>query len=89
MSLARELEDLIGEYLGEHQTIGDLREWLYDHVQAVLDSSDPRLDELDGELWLLISEYDRRDRDEASIREHLGRLVPEAIPPHPAVSPRL
>jgi len=87
MTLATELEDLIRRYLLGTRTLEDVREWLLDHVQAVLDSSDPRLDELDGESWLLISEYDRRDRDEASIREALAQLVSVDAPLQPVVPP--
>ena len=87
MTLATELEELIRCYLLGTREMSDLRCWLYDHVQAVLDSTDPRLDELDGELWLLISEYDRRDRDEASIREALAELVPVDLPLQPVVPP--
>jgi hypothetical protein len=88
VTLAGELEGLIGAYLLGTRTLEDLRAWLLDHVQDVLDATDPRLDELDGELWLLISEYDRRDRDEASIRAELRRLVPQGGPRQPAGPPR-
>jgi hypothetical protein len=87
MTLATELESLIRCYLLGTREMEDLREWLYDHVQAVLDSDDPRLDELDGELWLLISEYDRRDRDEASIRIALRELVPPSETRRPSSMP--
>jgi hypothetical protein len=89
MTLATELEGLIGCYLLGTRNLEDLRSWLYDHVQAVLDSSDPRLDELEGELWLLISEYDRRDRDEASIHAALRLLLDKSVSTQSSASPRV
>src|SRR5262245_49137281 len=70
-ALRHELEGVIGAYLRDECGLADVRAWLLDHVQAVLDTSDPELAALDGELWRLISEYDRRDRDEESIRAAL------------------
>jgi len=87
MTLTTELEELIRCYLLGTRTMEDVREWLLDHVQAVLDSTDPRLEELDGESWLLISEYDRGDRSEASIREALAQFVPTDSPLQPVVTP--
>ncbi len=75
MTLAHELESLTGEYLAGRQSLEDVRAWLIDHAQDVVDQEDPRLDELDGQLWLLISEHDRRDRDEASIRAELRQML--------------
>lgn len=74
-TLAHDLEALIEAYVREERSLADLREWLLDHVQDVLDSPDPRLAELDGVLWRLISEYDRRDRDEASVRTELTSFL--------------
>src|SRR5438132_405942 len=82
MILTGELEDLIRGYLCQRRTLDDLREWLLDHVQDVLDSTDPRLNELDGELWLLIAEYDRRDRDGSA-----GRALREVLAEHLAGDP--
>ena len=45
-TLAHELDGLIGAYLRDARTLEDLREWLVDHVQDVLDTPDPRLAEL-------------------------------------------
>jgi hypothetical protein len=81
-TLTVNVEGLIRAYLAGTRTLEDLRVWLLDHVQDVLDADDPRLSQLDGMLWLLISEYDRRDRDEASIQATLGQLV-TPVPPLP------
>jgi hypothetical protein len=81
MTLTQELKALAGAYLNKRSSLEDIRAWLIDHAQDVVDAADPRLDDLDGELWLLISEYDRRDRDEASVRTELGRLLRPALTP--------
>ena len=73
-TLVQELDGAIGGYLRREHSLDDLREWLLDHVQQVLDSPDPELASLDGTVWRLIAEYDRRDRDEASVRTELQRL---------------
>lgn len=87
MSLAHELESLTRSYLVGRTSLEDVRQWLVAHAQDVVDAEDSRLDELDGELWLLISELDRGDRDDASIRADLelffqdrGELVPALSP---------
>ena len=77
MSLAFELEALTRSYLGGRSSLEEVREWLVAHAQQVIDADDPRLDELDGELWLQISEFDRGDRDEANIRSDLEQLFRE------------
>jgi hypothetical protein len=74
--LRHEFEGLIGAYLRNERGLDDLRTWLLDHVQAILDTSDARLDRLDGELWRLLSEYDRRNRDEQSVRDVLTAILP-------------
>jgi hypothetical protein len=86
MSLAREIETLTRSYLGERASLEEIRQWLVVHAQDVVETDDPRLDQLDGELWLLISELDRGDRDEASVRVDLeqffredAELVPASI----------
>lgn len=88
MTPASELEELIQAYLIGARTLEDLRQWLLDHVQDVLDTADSRLSQLDGELWLLISEYDRRDRDEASVKAALRQLVLRTSPPQLSLPPR-
>jgi hypothetical protein len=85
-TLRHELETMISAYLRGQRDLGDLRAWLLDHTQAVLDTPDLRLDELDGTLWRLISEYDRRDRDEVSVRDALIAMFPTLLTTAPARS---
>ena len=87
MSLAHELESLTRSYLVGRTSLEDVRQWLVAHAQDVVDADDPSLDELDGELWLLISELDRGDRDEASIRADLELFFQERGDLVPALSP--
>jgi hypothetical protein len=77
MPLTHELEALAKSYLEGRTAVEDLRHWLVEHAQGVVDAADPRLDDLDGELWLLISEWDRGDRDEASVRDDLASFLRE------------
>jgi hypothetical protein len=78
MTLVRELKGLTDEYLAGTRSLEDIRTWLIQHAQEIVDQEDPWLDDLDGLLWLLISEYDLRDRDEVSIRDELrAALRPE------------
>ena len=85
MTLTHELERLANAYLRHERVLDDVREWLLDHAQTVLDTPDPCLDRLDGELWRLISEYDRRDRDEQSFRAALASLMTSSDQPPPAL----
>lgn len=87
MSLAQELEALTRSYLVGRTSLEDVRQWLVAHAQDVVDAEDQRLDELDGELWLLISEFDRGDRDEVSVRADLDLFFQERGDLAPALSP--
>lgn len=86
-TLVHQLEGAIGDYLRGGRSLDDLREWLLDRVQQMLDSSDPRVATLEGELWRLLAEYDRRDRDEASVRTELERLLRDRGAPAQSASP--
>ena len=57
------------------KSVDDLRSWLEDHVDEVIESDDERLTDLDGLAWTLIGELDRGDRDESSVRSELGAVA--------------
>ena len=73
-----ELQALVAELSRGTRSVVDLRSWLEDHVDEVMESDDERLIALDGLAWTLIGELDRGDRDEASVRSELG--VVAALP---------
>ena len=75
MALAHELLALMMSCAVGGQPLSDLRSWLEDHVDDVLESDDERLNELDGLAWSLLSELDRGDRSERSVREELMAAV--------------
>ena len=75
MTLYAELQSLVTEFSQGRKSLADLRSWLEDHVDEVIDCSDERLGELDGLAWTLIGEMDRGDRDEASVRTELGAVA--------------
>jgi hypothetical protein len=77
MSLTHELAALVQAYLAGHTPLEAIREWLARHAQDIIDAQDSQLDELDGELWLLISEMDRGDLDADQVRAELTRFVSE------------
>jgi hypothetical protein len=75
MTLHVELYSLVAEFSQGRKSVADLRSWLEDHVDEVIESDDERLTELDGLAWTLIAEMDRGDRDEASLRTELGAVA--------------
>ena len=75
MTLYAELQSLVAELSLGKKPVDDLRSWLEDHVDDVMESDDERLTELDGLAWTLIGELDRGDRDEASVRSELGAVA--------------
>ncbi len=75
MTLYSELQRLVAELVAGARPVDDVRSWLEDHVDDVLESDDERLIGLDGLAWTLIGELDRGDRDEASIRSELGSVA--------------
>jgi hypothetical protein len=72
MTLYTELQTLLAELSRGTKSVSDLRSWLEDHVDEVMESDDERLMELDGLAWTLIGELDRGDRDESSVQSELG-----------------
>ena len=75
MTLHSELQALVAELSVGTKSVADLRSWLEDHVDEVMESDDQRLTELDGLAWTLIAEMDRGDRDEGSLRTELGAVA--------------
>ena len=75
MTLYSELQTLVAEFSRGTKSLDDLRGWLEDHVDEVMESDDERLADLDGLAWTLIGELDRGDRDEASVRSELGAVA--------------
>ena len=68
MPLYADLQEQIRAYLAERSTLVELRDWLADHAQAIVDSGHRELDALDGLVWVLVSELDYGHRDEADVR---------------------
>lgn len=72
MDLYTDLQEQIRAYLAGRSTLVELRDWLADHAQAIVDSGHRELDELDGLVWVLVSELDYGHRDEADVRRELA-----------------
>src|SRR3712207_3812917 len=84
MGLMTELEALVRECVYQGRSLDDLRTWLGQHVQAVLDSRDERLVQLDGTCWGLLAELDCGDRTADEVREDLAlALIVAAAGQHP------
>ena len=79
--LQQELQDEINSYLANQISIWDLYSWLAAHVQAVADVSDPRLSDLEGQVFSLIAEWLNGYRAEANVRNELDNLVAESHTP--------
>ena len=75
MHLREMLREQARAYVECRSPLAELRSWLADHVQEIADAHDTALDELDGRLWSLISEFDLGHRDEASIRAELSKAL--------------
>jgi hypothetical protein len=75
MDLIAQLRQQICSYLRGLSTLADLRLWLADHVQEISDAGDAELDELDGLIWVLVSELDYGHRAEESVRTELAAVV--------------
>lgn len=73
MSLESELRHVVDDFLRGGRSLGDVHTWLTGHVQVTLDDAAVR--DLSDRVWMLISEYDRDDRSEESLRQELARLA--------------
>ena len=73
MGLDAELRHLIEEYLVGGVSLEVLVAWLADHVQETFENVAAR--DLSDRLWILVSEFDRADRDEESLRRELAALA--------------
>ncbi len=73
-------------YSKQLMDLDQLKYWLAKNVWELSGSSSPLDRMLLGELELAISEYDRGDRDEASIRQQTWFLLHL---PNPELSPQL
>jgi hypothetical protein len=73
MSLDADLRHLIEEYLAGVVSLDGLVAWLAEHVQETFE--DGALRDLSDRLWILVSELDRNDRDEESLRRELAALA--------------
>jgi len=64
VDLIEALREQIRSYVEGRSSLAALRSWLADHAQQVSVSRDPALNELDGLVWILISEHDYGHRDD-------------------------
>jgi hypothetical protein len=75
LTLLSELQGIVADFSLGLRPVSDLRSWLEDHVEDVVEADDERLTALDGLAWTLIGEFDRGDRGEQSIRAELGAVA--------------
>lgn len=75
VTLAQELDALLTAYVRGREALDDVRQWLADHVQEVLNADDERLLELDGLAWLLIAAIELGDRTEEGVRTEMARVA--------------
>ena len=81
MALLSELQQILAEFALDHRPMHDVRSWLEDHVDEVMEAVDEHLHQLDGAAWTLISEYDRGDRDEDGVKSELRKLLMPSVEP--------
>ena len=55
--LQQELQVEINSYLASQISLWDLYSWLAAHVQAIADVSDPKLSDLERQVFSLIAEW--------------------------------
>ena len=79
MGLKALLQEKIRSYVEGHLDQADLRLWLGDHAQEIASSGDAELDDLDGLVWVLVSELDLGHRDEESVRAELAARLSDDI----------
>ena len=79
--LQQELRAEISSYLANQISLWDLYSGLAADVQAVADVSDPKLSDLEGQVFSLIAEWLDGYGDEANVRSELGKLVAESQAP--------
>ena len=67
-----ELRAEIMAFVARKQSLGGLRDWLTDCADEVADSPHREVHDLAGQAWILLSEHDAGDRNEASVRTALA-----------------
>ena len=75
MDLATELKELIRAYVEGTRTITDVRDWLAVHVQDIEDADDPVAEDLSGDAWTLLAEFDCGHRTEEDLRSELSLFL--------------
>ncbi len=73
MGLDDDLRRLIEKYLAGDVLLDELVGWLAEHAQETFDNAAVR--DLSDRIWILVSEFDRADRDEESLRHELAALA--------------
>ena len=73
-------------YLKDMVTIEQITAWLAENVWQLVDSPSPLDRMILGELELALAEYDRGDRDELYLHQHIWLLLRL---PNPDLSPAL
>ena len=76
MSVDNELRKEVGRYLQGQNSLSQFRAWLERHVRQLADTPDATNRLLNGQAWLLLSEYDYGHRTEDEIRTELAETVP-------------
>lgn len=80
MNLSAQLSALIQSYLAQETSLEAVEDWMAEHALDIEAADDSDARGLLGLVWLLISEYDRGDRSEESVRAELSAaLRPAAV----------
>jgi hypothetical protein len=66
-----EFRAVVESYLAGSLALAEVREWLEDHVLDLYDGEGAVGAELPNLAWILLSEYDRGDRSESSVKSDL------------------
>jgi hypothetical protein len=72
VKLAAQLGAQVHRYLAHETSLAAVEDWMAEHALEIEAADDSDARRLLGLVWLLISEYDRGDRSEESVRAELS-----------------
>jgi hypothetical protein len=75
MSVLGELQDQLAAYVEGCASLETLCTWLGSHVAAIYEADEPEAQAIADDAWLLLSEWDARERTEERVRAELRRFA--------------
>jgi hypothetical protein len=89
VNLSTQLGAQVQRYLAHETSLEAVEDWMAEHALDIEAADDSDTRQFLGLVWLLISEHDRGDRSEESVRAELSAALRPAVVAAEPVAPRV